>query len=162
MTFMDAIFDMLRDKPVGKINLASLVGGNMSIIAHVVPASELKLNQLQAEGGNCPRCSKPWVKKHVTHRLAEFDLWDAGCHCYPRCPYCGRILMVEVDEGLDGCVYCGPAICTRIVDKETEGEGKRRKYKAPCNGISAPTFGGFVCECGSVNKILRESHVITR
>jgi hypothetical protein len=159
LTFMTTLFLGMKNIPVGPINLAALAGQNMSIIAHVVPASELRLNQLQAEGGKCPKCGKDWNRRHYKNRLAEFDIYIPACTCYPRCPMCNRVLMVEIDERLDGCTYCGPIFCTAWVKKEVAtGEGKfsRQKKATPCGGACRPFLGGFVCsDCGAENQIIR-------
>ena len=155
MSLHELAYSIMTKKAVGKVDILK-EWINDPVNGEHTPDTEVRLCELQARGGDCLRCGKPWKVLHVKNAFAEYDIYQAMCHCYPVCPWCGRLLMVEVEEKQPVCMYChtqsevGYPLCAGFVTK-TIGEGRGAKKKSVrCNGRPRPTAGGWICEtCGS-------------
>lgn len=51
-----------------------------------LPMEYVRVLELEASGGPCPQCNKPWKRIEVRNRHGHFDYFNPVCRCYPRCP----------------------------------------------------------------------------
>jgi len=72
-----------------------------------LPAELLLLYKLEAAGGLCPVCKKPWQKIIVKERFGEFYYFNPTCRCYPVCKNCGHSMHRAFVMGsqICGCGY---------------------------------------------------------
>lgn len=98
-----------------------------------IPTEIIAAWQLEAKGGVCLLCQKPYIPVMVKNRFADFTYYTPDCRCYKRCTLagvkdsyerrrgttrstvevmrkysgCGKILVEEKLLGLDRCSNCG-------------------------------------------------------
>ena len=103
-----------------------------------LPDSELGVIDHEMHGGPCLKCRTPWVKDGQVYRQ--------DCDCYCECPFCHRRMIVEEDENIRGCIYCGGFQCANS-EKKTEYHGKKAEVSwVRCQGILRPTMRGWYCD----------------
>ena len=107
-----------------------------------LPEQELALLDHELHGGKCLRCGKEWIKDGLVFKQA--------CDCYCECPFCHRRMVVEEDQNIRGCLYCGGFQCVKFT-KKTEYHGKTAEVtQVRCSGILRPMLRGWHCdECGT-------------
>lgn len=59
----------------------------------------INLSKLEDEGGFCLKCGTPWVQIKKENVFYMTDFWFPGCHCYIKCPLCGKSLLYEEESG---------------------------------------------------------------
>ncbi len=84
-----------------------------------LPGELLHLIAMEVEGGDCPKCGKPWKLIHshnvaktlqggVHAVLTDFDFYRPSCRCFGFCQRCGNSLHREVAGGVAPvCGSCG-------------------------------------------------------
>jgi hypothetical protein len=120
--------------------------------------------ELQSDGGKCNNCGKLWVKRRVDNIYVNFTYYEPNCTCYPVCPFCGKVLIREVEEKLECCGGCRHMeTCLLFVEtKETSRTGKTKTKRHRCGGKYAFLPGGkYVCdECGKIKGFERRDDLI--
>ena len=112
---------------------------------------QLKQIELESKGGQCHKCNKPWVPRTVKNLFCTFKYFEPDCLCYPVCPFCGCLLMREIEEGIDYCTNCKHyELCRETVEVEHKSDsGRTYKKKAKCRGNMLLSREGYICErCG--------------
>ena len=145
---------LLMNKPVGKVELWRVYQEGLEPLVESNAISmdswQYKELRLAVNGGDCPTCKNPWKLKKVKNTLAEFEYYIPGCGCYPKCPYCGKVQLREVQEELKGCTDCmGESIygstayyiaCGKWGDKSSQKCKARSGGRAKCSGVMAPVL----------------------
>jgi len=165
-----AIMQALKKEPLGMVNYTEMLEDHILPLcdAGVLDGASWYVREmfLAAKGSNCPNCGKPWVPVYVKNKIAEFHYYVPSCSCYPRCPFCGKVLLAEVMEKAKGCTNCmisreGSGIDAkyglRCKKWTTEIEHKGKKVKVAntrCPGTMVPVLGGWECNiCGAKLKM---------
>ena len=74
--------------------------------ARYAQGGELRMMQVERDGGECPICHVPWRRVAVRNAHADYVYHDPVCDCHPRCPRCGVSLHREAVLGHLAC-GCG-------------------------------------------------------
>lgn len=82
---------------------------------------------LEAKGGPCESCGRPWKKIEVNHQYADYLYYAPDCDCFPRCPSCGDSWHRIADPGtpaesIEHCPACGWSLV--------------KKWSLLCNGCT--------------------------
>ena len=108
---------------------------------------QLRQIELEAKGGGCPKCDAPWVSRVAQNLFCKFKYFEPGCTCYPVCPFCGCLLMREIEEGIDYCTNClHYELCRETVETSRRSGGQTFKKKAKCKGNMLLSREGYICE----------------
>jgi hypothetical protein len=132
---------------------------------NALPQALVTQFELEAFGGNCPKCGTAWVPRKVENELTSFEYWQPACRCYPVCWNCGNYLLYEIESGIMYCTNCQyMPRCDRIVEKTRRSKetGKTTKKKERCGGKYCLSEGEYFCDsCGHrKNFILRDDLIV--
>lgn len=164
MKYIDTILRMRKSVMAPAVWLEAESAGAISI-------NDLNAYEKELSGGKCDKCGTAWIKTNYKNEDLLINHYKPACRCYPRCPICNRLLMVETTEGLPCCVYCfclNPSKterdrpqnwtlpgCTNLVVKKTKDPktGKESidyNKKTKCGGsLKLQSNGNYYCTgCG--------------
>jgi hypothetical protein len=104
--------------------------------------------QLESIGGECPVCSKPFLRVDVDNEYGKFHYFQPDCRCFKRCERvdvegvkngkwyhretvgCGRLLIAERLLGIGYCTSCRGDRREQEVRKAKTGRISARKIAA--------------------------------
>ena len=95
------------------------------------PKEHLELIKMEATGGDCPRCGKPWKEIRVNNMFGEFVYYDPDCKCFGRCQH--------IDYGGGAC---------RASWHREESAGITVSQCPSCGWDVNPVFGRVCRDCG--------------
>ena len=113
-----------------------------------LPNEALLLYFLEVQGGECPKCKKPWKRIDVKNVFVKFYYHKPTCRCFPICPWCESLLFIEMfGSGYEKCRNCKTVVtCKEIVSKKAKHGDKTRNVKAKCDGRMILSSHGYICE----------------
>ena len=150
-------------KQIGKIDLGEIMKDDLAELERKnAPYWDKKVVEMETYGGECPVCGESWIPVFHKNSLAKMTIYQPSCSCYPRCPFCGRVLMVEVETQGDDtrvCNNCGAKyLCP---EKVTKYDKNNRPHPAKCEGLIVPMKGGYF-QCAECQRVYSGDFLMTK
>jgi ribosomal protein L37AE/L43A len=136
-----------------------------------IDTRDVQIYEYERYGHDCDKCGKPWVKVDFSNELGSVSYYKPQCDCFPRCFYCGRVMIREVEEHLPDCVHCFHTKATghwdlqscgkkvQVKSSKRYGHGDTDGKFAPCDGFMrlSNSKGDYVCDkCGRTTRRVKD------
>jgi hypothetical protein len=150
-------------KQIGKIDLGEIMKSDLKELERKnAPYWDRRVVELETYGGLCPQCDEPWIPVFHKNDFVKMTIYQPSCNCYPRCPFCGRLTLVEIETQRSDervCNNCGAKyLCS---EKAVKYNDKGKSHEGRCDGLIVPMIGGYF-QCSECGKNYNGEFLMTR